>query len=128
MAASMLNDVAYDAYLANDRTLDDPEIVQVEKGGVIRIGMQGGESTNSLDPALARTWFAIAARQGSAMGHNMLGRCLEHGWGGQADAASAAAVTTVTVSPGARVTTVGPVKVSFVPLARTTGASPDTML
>ncbi|WP_373874886.1 tetratricopeptide repeat protein, partial [Pseudomonas qingdaonensis] len=42
------------------------------------------------DPALARTWFGIAARQGSAMGHNMLGRCLEHGWGGQADLAAAA--------------------------------------
>nr|CAD6630008.1 multicopper oxidase family protein [arsenite-oxidising bacterium NT-25] len=24
-----LNDIEYDAYLANDRTLDDPEIVQV---------------------------------------------------------------------------------------------------
>ena len=26
---------------------------EAKKGGVIRIGMQGGESTNSLDPALA---------------------------------------------------------------------------
>ncbi|OYX41270.1 MAG: copper oxidase [Rhodobacterales bacterium 32-67-9] len=28
-----LNDYAFDAYLANDRTLDDPEVVQVDKGG-----------------------------------------------------------------------------------------------
>src|SRR5829696_2490634 len=28
--APALNDVAFDAYLANDRTLDDPEILQVE--------------------------------------------------------------------------------------------------
>jgi len=27
------NDVNYDAYLANDRTLNDPEVVKVEKGG-----------------------------------------------------------------------------------------------
>lgn len=33
------------------------------------------------DPALARTWFGIAAEQGHAMARNMLGRCLEHGWG-----------------------------------------------
>ncbi len=28
-----LNDIEYDAYLANDRTLDDPEVVNVERGG-----------------------------------------------------------------------------------------------
>ncbi|KVT55544.1 multicopper oxidase family protein [Burkholderia ubonensis] len=32
-----LNDIDYDAYLANDRTLDDPEIVTVERGGRVRI-------------------------------------------------------------------------------------------
>lgn len=32
-----LNDIEYDAYLANDRTLDDPEVVAVEKGGVVRL-------------------------------------------------------------------------------------------
>ncbi len=30
-------DIAYDAMLANDRTLDDPEIVRAEKGGVLRL-------------------------------------------------------------------------------------------
>ncbi len=31
------NDVNYDAYLANDRTLNDPEVVKVEKGGRVRL-------------------------------------------------------------------------------------------
>jgi uncharacterized protein len=42
------------------------------------------------DAALAVRWFRIAAAQQSAMAHNMLGRCLEHGWG-CAPAISAAA-------------------------------------
>ena len=33
----MLNDIVFDAYLANDRTLDDPEVVQVEKGTTLRL-------------------------------------------------------------------------------------------
>lgn len=37
-----LNDIEYDAYLANDRTLDDPEVVQVEKGGTVRLRMING--------------------------------------------------------------------------------------
>ena len=32
-----LNDVKYDAFLANDRTYDDPEIVAVERGGKLRL-------------------------------------------------------------------------------------------
>lgn len=35
--AAMLNDVVFDAYLANDRTLDDPEILRVEKGVQVRL-------------------------------------------------------------------------------------------
>jgi FtsP/CotA-like multicopper oxidase with cupredoxin domain len=30
-----LNDVEFDAYLANDRTLDDPDIIRVELGGMV---------------------------------------------------------------------------------------------
>ena len=37
MGGAMLNDVVFDAYLANDRTLDDPEVVKVEKGGQVRL-------------------------------------------------------------------------------------------
>ena len=38
------NDVNYDAYLANDRTLLDPEVVKVEKGGRIRLRIINGSS------------------------------------------------------------------------------------
>jgi len=37
-----LNDIEYDAYLANDRTLDDPEVVAVEKGGKVRLRIING--------------------------------------------------------------------------------------
>lgn len=37
-----LNDIEYDAYLANDRTLDDPEVVKVEKGGKVRLRIING--------------------------------------------------------------------------------------
>ena len=36
------NDVRYDAYLANDRTLDDPEVVRVERGGKVRLRLING--------------------------------------------------------------------------------------
>jgi len=38
------NDVDYDAYLANDRTLNDPEVVKVEKGGRVRLRIINGSS------------------------------------------------------------------------------------
>jgi FtsP/CotA-like multicopper oxidase with cupredoxin domain len=37
-----LNDIDYDAYLANDRTLDDPEVIPVEKGGRVRVRIING--------------------------------------------------------------------------------------
>ena len=44
----MLNDVRYDAYLANDRTLDDPEVVAVEKGGALRLRIINGAAASNL--------------------------------------------------------------------------------
>jgi FtsP/CotA-like multicopper oxidase with cupredoxin domain len=41
-----LNDVHYDAFLANDRTLADPEIVPVERGGRIRLRVINGASSS----------------------------------------------------------------------------------
>jgi FtsP/CotA-like multicopper oxidase with cupredoxin domain len=38
------NDVDYDAYIANDRTLLDPEVVKVEKGGKVRLRIINGSS------------------------------------------------------------------------------------
>lgn len=36
-SAPDLNDVEYDAYLANDRTLDDPDVVRVERNADVRL-------------------------------------------------------------------------------------------
>ncbi|SCW85556.1 Multicopper oxidase with three cupredoxin domains (includes cell division protein FtsP and spore coat protein CotA) [Rhizobium mongolense subsp. loessense] len=41
-SAMDLNDIDYDAYLANDRTLDDPEVVRVDKGGRVRLRIING--------------------------------------------------------------------------------------
>src|SRR5581483_341224 len=42
-----LNDVTYDAFLANDRTLEDPQVVAVEKGGRVRLRIiNAGATTN----------------------------------------------------------------------------------
>ncbi len=47
-AAEMdLNDIEYDAYLANDRTLNDPEVVQVEKGGMVRLRIINGATATA---------------------------------------------------------------------------------
>lgn len=47
MAAMDLNDIEYDAYLANDRTLDDPEVVRVEKGGRVRLRIINGATATA---------------------------------------------------------------------------------
>jgi hypothetical protein len=41
-----LNDVQYDAFLANDRTLADPEVVRVEPAGRIRLRIINGASAS----------------------------------------------------------------------------------
>jgi FtsP/CotA-like multicopper oxidase with cupredoxin domain len=41
-----LNDVAYDAFLANDRTLDDPQIVRVERGGRVLLRIINGAASS----------------------------------------------------------------------------------
>jgi FtsP/CotA-like multicopper oxidase with cupredoxin domain len=42
-----LNDIDYDAYLANDRTLDDPEVIRVEANGRVRLRIiNGAAATN----------------------------------------------------------------------------------
>lgn len=42
-----LNDIEYDAYLANDRTLDDPEVVAVERGGRVRLRLINGATATA---------------------------------------------------------------------------------
>lgn len=42
-----INDIDYDAYLANDRSLDDPEIVRVEAGGRVRLRIINGATATA---------------------------------------------------------------------------------
>jgi len=46
-AAPDLNDVKYDAFLANDRTLADPEVIQVEPGGSILLRVINSSSMSA---------------------------------------------------------------------------------
>lgn len=41
-----LNDVTYDAFLANDRTLADPQVVRVERSGRVRLRIINGASAS----------------------------------------------------------------------------------
>ena len=48
-AQTDLNDITYDAFLANDRTLADPQVFDVEKGAEVRLRLiNGAASTNFL--------------------------------------------------------------------------------
>ncbi|GLR68979.1 multicopper oxidase [Acidocella aquatica] len=42
-----LNDINFDAYLANGRTLDDPQIVRVERGGRVRLRLINGATATA---------------------------------------------------------------------------------
>lgn len=49
MSGMDLNDVSYDAFLANDRTLEDPEVVRVDKGQRVRLRLiNAASATNFL--------------------------------------------------------------------------------
>jgi len=47
MSGMDLNDVAYDAFLANDRTLIDPEVVQVERSGRVHLRLINGATATA---------------------------------------------------------------------------------
>ena len=62
MGMTHANDVRYDAYLANDRTLDDPEIVRVDKGGRVRLRVINGGTATAFflsTPGLKSTCIAV---------------------------------------------------------------------
>ncbi len=52
-----LNDVDFDAYLANGRTLDDPDVVKVAPGGQIRLRLINGATSTAF-------WIDTGAVQG----------------------------------------------------------------
>lgn len=48
MTVSMdVNDIQYDAYLANDRTLDDPQVFSVERNGRVRLRLINGATATA---------------------------------------------------------------------------------
>lgn len=60
MGAMDLNDFDFDAYLANDRTLDDPEVVAVDKGGRVLLRIINGSAATVF-------WIDTGAVQGRAV-------------------------------------------------------------
>ena len=53
-----LNDIEYDAYLANDRTLADPRVVRTERGGRVRLRLINGATTTAF-------WIDLGALEGT---------------------------------------------------------------
>ncbi len=54
------NDIDFDAYLANDRTLDDAEVVAVEKGGRVRLRIINGSTATAY-------WVDLGALDGQLL-------------------------------------------------------------
>jgi FtsP/CotA-like multicopper oxidase with cupredoxin domain len=61
------NDVDYDAYLANDRTLIDPDVVRVEKGGRVRLRIINGSSGTNFFISLGDLKGELIATDGMAV-------------------------------------------------------------
>jgi len=59
-----VNDIEYDAYLANDRTLDDPEVVKVEAGGRVRLRIINGATSTGFTINLGKMSGELIAVDG----------------------------------------------------------------
>jgi FtsP/CotA-like multicopper oxidase with cupredoxin domain len=55
-----LNDIDYDAFLANDRTLPDPEVIRTEPGGRVRLRLINGASATQF-------WIDLGALTGTVV-------------------------------------------------------------
>lgn len=55
-----INDIDYDAYLANDRTLDDPEVFRTEPGGIVRLRLINGATATAF-------WIDLSGLTGEAI-------------------------------------------------------------
>jgi FtsP/CotA-like multicopper oxidase with cupredoxin domain len=67
MTGMDLNDVQYDAFLANDRTLADPEIVRVDRGGRVRLRIINGASSSQFWIDLGDLTGYVVATDGHAV-------------------------------------------------------------
>ena len=61
------NDVNYDAYLANDRTLNDPAVVKVERGGRLRLRIINGSTGTNYFIDLGTLTGELIATDGMAV-------------------------------------------------------------
>lgn len=64
MSAVDVNDIDFDAYLANDRTLDDPEVFAVERGGRVRLRIINGGAATAFTIDLGDLQGALTAVDG----------------------------------------------------------------
>jgi FtsP/CotA-like multicopper oxidase with cupredoxin domain len=62
-----LNDVKYDAFLANDRTLADPQVIRVEKGGRVRLRVINGATSSNFHLDLGMLDGRLIAVDGHAI-------------------------------------------------------------
>ncbi len=60
MGGMDLNDVEYDAFLANDRTLEDPEVVRVERNGRVRLRIINGAASTAF-------WIDLDGREATVL-------------------------------------------------------------
>jgi FtsP/CotA-like multicopper oxidase with cupredoxin domain len=67
MLRMMAADVEYDAMLANDRTLDDPEILRAEKGGSVRLRVINGAAATNMWIDLGELRGALIAVDGNTI-------------------------------------------------------------
>lgn len=67
MGGMDLNDIAYDAYLANDRTLDDPEVVAVDTGTRVLLRLINGASATGFSIDLGVLSGQVVAVDGNAV-------------------------------------------------------------
>ncbi len=66
-AGAMLSDIAYDAMLANDRTLDDPQVIKAERGGRFRLRIINGAAASNLWIELGEIEGALVAVDGNSI-------------------------------------------------------------
>ncbi len=62
-----LNDINYDAYLANDRTLDDPQVVRTERNGRVRLRIINGATSTAFWIDLGSAKATVLAVDGNTV-------------------------------------------------------------
>ncbi len=80
-----INDIEYDAYLANDRDLTDPEVVAVERGGRVRLRIINGATATAFTVDLGALEGQLVAVDGEDLAKAVPGRRFPLAMGQRAD-------------------------------------------